>query len=211
MATPATPATPTTTFRDEVKALSHRSKTSLILRGLASVAIGIFILARPMASAAALALVIALWALFEGIANIVHAIDLRRVVPHWWALLLTGLISAVFGVAALYYYPGLSLSFAVIWAALWLISVGVLGIFVSMQEKRMGASWGWTLVLGIITIAFGVLALMYPHITVAGLVGLLAAYLIAIGVAELAAAFQLQSWENRIQRSLPADALRARA
>src|SRR6266700_2209839 len=155
---------------DDMKAVYNRSKWALVVRGLFGIALGIFIIARPLESVAAFALVIAIWALADGIVSLVHAFDLRSVAPHWWVLLLAGLVSMLFGVAALYYYPGLSLTFVVLWTALWLITAGVLGVYVAIQERNAKLSWGWTMVFGLVAIVGGVLAAMYPGSTLAGLI-----------------------------------------
>src|SRR5512132_4077260 len=104
-----------TSMDNEIKSLYTAAKWGVLIRGLFGIALGIFIIARPIESVAALALVIAIWALVDGIVNIVHAFELRAIVKHWWALLLSGIVGVLFGIAAFYYYPGLSLSFAVIW------------------------------------------------------------------------------------------------
>src|SRR6266581_3346367 len=79
---------------DSVSKTAHLAWWALLLRGLLSVAVGVFIFARPMDSVAAFALVIALWALFTGFTSIVHAFELRPMMKHWWVLLLSGLVVA---------------------------------------------------------------------------------------------------------------------
>ena len=187
---------------DEIVAAYHRGKWALVLRGLLGIALGIFILARPLASVAAFALVIAIWALVDGIVNMVHAFDLRPVTSYWWVMLLSGLVSVAFGVAALYYYPALSLTFAVVWAAWWLISAGVLGIYLAFQERKADVPWGWTLALGILTLAAGVLAIVYPGITLAALMGMLAGFGIVSGIVMLVGAGKMQSFEHDVNRAL---------
>jgi len=169
-----------------------------MLRGLLAVALGIFILARPLDSIASFALVIALWALFSGIVQIVHAFDLRAVFQQWWVLLLSGLVSALFGVAALYYYPGLSLTFAVVWVTWWLFLTGALAIYAGIVERRLGLSWGWTLAFGIVSILAGVFALMSPPVTLAAIMGLIAGFAIVSGVMLLMGAFRLSSAKREI-------------
>jgi uncharacterized membrane protein HdeD (DUF308 family) len=66
----------------------NTTKWALLLRGLLSLAVGIAIIWRPMTSVVALALVIALWSLFDGIVNIVRSFNLRGIVQHWWVMLL---------------------------------------------------------------------------------------------------------------------------
>jgi uncharacterized membrane protein HdeD (DUF308 family) len=178
---------------DDLKSAYNRTKWSLVVRGLFGIALGIFIVSRPLDSVAALALVIAIWALAEGIVKIVHAVDLRSVAPHWWVLLLSGIVSILFGIAALYYYPGLSLTFAVVWTALWLLTAGVLGVYIAIRERSANLSWGWTIAFGLIAIVAGVVAVMYPSITLASLISLIAAFGIVGGSALLIGAGRMQS------------------
>src|SRR5438046_1271091 len=117
-------------------------------------------------SVAAFALVIAFWAIFNGLTTTVHAFELRPVAPHWWVLLLSGLVGVAFGVAALYYYPGLSLTFAVVLVAWWLTITGAIGIYAAVQEKTLGLKWGWTAAFGGLSGAPGVSRDVAPHITV---------------------------------------------
>src|SRR5438093_1441011 len=106
-----------TPMLDDLKRGYRLGWWALFLRGLVGLAVGVFILARPLDSVAAFALVIAFWAIFNGLTTTVHAFELRPVAPHWWVLLISGLVGVAFGVAALYYYPGLSLTFAVVLVA----------------------------------------------------------------------------------------------
>jgi uncharacterized membrane protein HdeD (DUF308 family) len=187
---------------DEIKAQYHRTKWALVLRGVFSLAVGILILTRPLASVAAFALVIALWAFSDGIVRIVYAFDLRAVAPHWWALLLTGVVSVLFGAAAIYYYPGLSLGFVVALTAFWLIAGGVLGGYIAIQERSAGISWGWTMALAVLAVVGGALAFMYPGITLAWLLGLIAAFALIGGVVTLMGAWRLQSFEHTLSGAM---------
>src|SRR5256886_10355524 len=125
----------TTAMMDDVKRMYRLTWWALMLRGLLSLAVGVFVFARPLDSVAAFALVIAWWALFSGFVNVVHAFQLKTVVNHWWVLLLSGLVGVGFGFAALVYYPGLSLSFAVVLVAWWLMFTGILGCYFFFQAE----------------------------------------------------------------------------
>jgi len=184
----------------DLKAAYNQSKWGIALRGLFGIIVGIIILTRPIASVAALALVVALWAMIEGIVAIMYAFDLRSIVQHWWVLLLTGVVSVLFGVAALYYYPGLSLSFIVLWAAWWLLTAGAIAAFVAIQERKLGISWSWTMAFGVLAIVAGVLAIMYPGVTLAWLLSLLAAFGIVGGAMRLVIAFRMQSLQGDVKR-----------
>jgi uncharacterized membrane protein HdeD (DUF308 family) len=187
---------------DNMKAAYNRTKWGIALRGVFAILIGFVILARPMASVAALALVVALWSLIEGVSEIMHGFELRAMVQHWWVLLLAGVVSVLFGIAALYYYPGLSLAFIVIWAAWWLITTGVIGAYVAFMERGAGLSWGWTMTWALVAVAAGLLALMYPGVTLGSILGLVAAFAIVSGVVRLVIAFRLQSLQSDVRRSV---------
>lgn len=178
---------------NEIKGLYQQTKWALIVRGLLSVIVGIVILGRPMASVAALALVIALWALFDGTVSIVRSFHARGIAPHWWILLLTGIVSVVFGATALYYFPGLSLTFAVLWTAYWLMFSGVLAVYAAFMERRVGLSWGWTMAFGVVAIVGGIFAFMNPAATLATLIGVIAAFAIISGLVLLMGAGRMQS------------------
>jgi uncharacterized membrane protein HdeD (DUF308 family) len=186
---------------DDIKSVYSRTKWALVLRGIFGIVLGVFIVARPIDSVAAFAIVIAFWALLDGITNIVRAFSIRDIVQHWWVLLIAGLVSVAFGIAALYYYPGLSLTFAVVWTALWLITAGVLAIYVAVQERKFGVTWGWTMAFGVIAVAGGILAYMYPQVTLAWLLALIATYGIITGIVMLIGAWKLQSFERSVNQA----------
>ena len=183
----------TTTVLDDLKRLYNRAWWALLLRALLAIAVGVFIFARPLDSVAAFALVIAWWALFSGLVNIVHAIQLKPVMQHWWVLLLSGLIGVGFGIAALVYYPTLSLSFAVVWAAWWLMFTGILGIYAAFLERKLGVSSGWPMAFGVLSLVASVFALLSPPATLAAIMGVIAGFATVTGVALLVGAFKLRS------------------
>ena len=183
---------------DLIQSAYRRAWWSLVLRGLLGLALGVFILWRPMESIASFALVIAIWAVFGGVVQMVHAFDLRVVYAGWWVLLLSGLVSVAFGVAAVYYYPDLSLAFAVAWTAWWLLLSGGLAIYVAIQERRLGMPWGWTLTFGIAAVVTSALAFMNPPATLGAIMGLIAGFAIVSGVVLLIGAYQLSSAKKEI-------------
>jgi len=183
---------------DIIQTAYRRTWWSLVLRGIFAIALGAVILWRPIESIATFALVIAIWALFSGIVQIVHAFDLRAVFPQWWTLLLSGIVGVAFGVAAFYYYPGLSLAFAVAWTAWWLLLTGGFAIYVALQERQLDLPWGWTLVYGLAAIVTSAFAFMNPPVTLVAIMGLIATFAIVSGVVLLVGAYKLGSVKNAV-------------
>jgi uncharacterized membrane protein HdeD (DUF308 family) len=189
---------------DLVQHMYGRARWALLLRGLLALAVGVLIIARPMDSVAAFALLIAFWSIFIGISQIVDSIEARALLPHWWVFLLGGIISLAFGIAALYYYPGLSLTFAVVWVSYWLILTGAVGVYAAIMERRMGAPWGWTLTFGIIAVIAGIYAFAVPPATLVAIMGLISGFAIVWGVALLAAFFWLGSAKAKVTSDIAA-------
>jgi uncharacterized membrane protein HdeD (DUF308 family) len=185
-----------------IRTAYRRAWWSLVLRGLLALAIGVFVIRRPFDSIAAFALVIAWWALFNGTIQVVHAFELRTVYSRWWLLLVSGLIGIGFGVAALYYYPTLSLAFAVLWVTWWLFISGIFAIMAAMMERNLGLTWGWTLAFGVLCIVAGVFAIMSPPATLATIMGFIAAFALISGVLHLVGAFALSRAKSDVGDAL---------
>jgi uncharacterized membrane protein HdeD (DUF308 family) len=189
---------------DLIQSAYRRTWWSLVLRGLFGIALGAIIIWRPIESVASFALVVALWAFFSGVVQIVHAIDLRAVFSQWWVMLISGLVSVGFGLAAIYYYPALSLTFAVVWVAWWLLLTGGLAIYLAIQERSLGMPWGWTFVFGLSGIVTAALAFMNPPATLAAIMGLIAGFAIVSGVVLLDGAYKLSTAKEQIAAAVGA-------
>jgi uncharacterized membrane protein HdeD (DUF308 family) len=133
------------------------------------------------------------WALVTGIDQIVDGVEMRSILPHWWLLALSGVVSAGFGIAAFYYYPGLSLTFAVVWASYWLLLSGFFAIYLAIQERKMGVPWVWTAAFGVLSALAGVYAIAAPPVTLAAIMGLMAGFAIVAGIVLLIGFFKLTS------------------
>jgi len=142
--------------------------------------------------------VIAFWALFTGFVEILHAFELRSVYANWWVALLGGLVGVVFGVAALNYYPQLSLTFAVVWATWWLFVTGGFAVMVALIQRKLGMGWGWTLAFGIVAFGAGVVALMNPPATLAAIMVLISGFALLSGAVLVTAAFRLSALREQL-------------
>ena len=169
-----------------------------MVRGLLALAIGVFILARPRDSLAALALIVAVWTLVSGMTEILHALETRALFRSWWILLISGLISMCFGVAAVYFYPVLSLAFVAVWVGVLLAGNGVVVIYASLQMKNAGISWLGTCTWGVLSVLGSVIAFLNPSVTLAVILELLAVFSIASGFALLIAAWRIRAFTKHL-------------
>src|SRR5687767_2432429 len=101
----------------------------------------------------------------------------------WWGLALRGLLSILFGIA-LFVWPGISLLALITLFAAFAFVDGVLAL-VSAFRVRAGHTRWWALLLeGIVGIAVGVLALIWPGLTATALVYVIAAWAVVTGIFE---------------------------
>ncbi len=165
---------------DDLKSGYRRAWWAIMLRGVLGLIVGLLVIMRPLESVGALALVIAFWSIINGVVEIMHAIDLKGVMKHWWVLMLSGVVSVGFGCAALY-YPGLSLTFAVLLVTWWLMATGLLSIYAAMEQRKLDVQWGWTLAFGVASIIAAGFALAAPPVTLVAIMALIATYAIVSG------------------------------
>jgi len=116
---------------------SHEHWWVLLLWGLVGVGVGILAFLVPGVTVLALLFYIAIWAIATGILEIVAAIRLRREITGEWLLILSGLVSVVFGIL-LMAQPAVGAL-----ALLWLIGTyavifGVLLVILAFRARTFG-------------------------------------------------------------------------
>jgi uncharacterized membrane protein HdeD (DUF308 family) len=109
----------------------------------------------------------------------------------WWVLILQGILGVVFGAVAIM-FPGIALvTLAYVFAA-WAIVSGVSHVAEGTRiAEHRGRSWPFA-VIGVISIAAGVIAALVPGITIVGLVLVLGLWLVVQGVMEVYTAWQIR-------------------
>jgi uncharacterized membrane protein HdeD (DUF308 family) len=116
---------------------------------------------------------------------------LRDIADRWWLPVLRGVVAIAFG-AVCFARPGIGLAALVtLWGAYAIVD-GVLAVASSFRRARMGARWGWLLFEGVIGIAAGVFSFAYPGMTALVLLGVIAAWALITGGAEIATAIRLR-------------------
>ena len=117
---------------------------------------------------------------------------------NWWAVALRGVFAIVFGVIAIAMPAAAMLSLALVFGAFSVVD-GIFGVVTAVRgATRREERWGWLLANGILGIVAGVIALVWPGITVLAYVLLVAAWALISGVFMLAAAWRLKIDHGRI-------------
>jgi uncharacterized membrane protein HdeD (DUF308 family) len=110
---------------------------------------------------------------------------------NWWSLVLRGLLGIALGIVT-FLWPGITLTALVFLFAGYALLNGSLSLAGALRAAEAGDRWGALLFEGIIGILAAFLTALWPAITALALVFVIAAWAIATGVAEIAAAIRLR-------------------
>jgi uncharacterized membrane protein HdeD (DUF308 family) len=113
----------------------------------------------------------------------------------WWLVALRGVAGIVLGLIALFAPGATILSMLLIFSAYMLVDGGF-GVASAIMAARRGQKWGLLLIEGLADIAAGIIAVLWPAITVVAFILLLSAWAVVTGVLMLGAAFKhkRQGW-----------------
>jgi uncharacterized membrane protein HdeD (DUF308 family) len=115
---------------------------------------------------------------------------------NWWAVGLRGILGILFGLICLL-TPGVAIGAFVILFAAYMFVDGGFAIASAWKAARTGERWGLLIVEGIVDIAAGLIAVIWPAITMVALIWLVAIWAIVSGALMLYAAFMLNRDHGR--------------
>jgi uncharacterized membrane protein HdeD (DUF308 family) len=108
----------------------------------------------------------------------------------WWAVGLRGILGILFGLICLL-TPGVAIEVFVILFSAYMLVDGVFAIISGIKAARNGERWGLLILEGIVDLAAGVVAFLWPAITLVALIWIIAVWAAVSGVLMLSAAFTL--------------------
>jgi uncharacterized membrane protein HdeD (DUF308 family) len=109
---------------------------------------------------------------------------------NWWVMAIRGLLGVAVGVTALVLPAATMLALVLLFAAYMLVD-GAFAIIAAVRAARAHERWGLLALEGVADIVAGVIALIWPSITVLAFVLLVAAWAIVTGALVLTAGFRL--------------------
>jgi uncharacterized membrane protein HdeD (DUF308 family) len=110
----------------------------------------------------------------------------------WWVLLINGIGAIIFGLMA-FAWPGITLLTLVILYGIYCVVDGVTALMEASVSDQQGKAWGRMRFVGILSIAVGVGAFIWPGITTAALLIIIAIWAIVRGALEIIAAIELRN------------------
>lgn len=128
--------------------------------------------------------------------------DLRSESPsamlarNWWLFTLRGVFGIIFGLIALIFPGPTMLSLVIVFSAYMMVD-GITAIVSGVRAMRQGHRWGLLIFEGVLDIAAGILAFLWPGLTVLAFVLLVAVWAIVTGALITAAGFHLNVGHGR--------------
>jgi uncharacterized membrane protein HdeD (DUF308 family) len=110
----------------------------------------------------------------------------------WWLIALRGVLAVIFGLIA-FIVPAATILALVLLFSAYMIVDGAFAIYAAIRAGRRHESWGLLLFQGIASLATGVLAFLWPGLTVLAFVLLIAAWAIVSGCIMFASAFATEN------------------
>ena len=117
---------------------------------------------------------------------------LRPLTRSWWLILLRGIASILFGIAA-FVWPGLTVLALTLLYGAFAMADGILALGAALtgSGERSIPTW-WLVVIGLLGIAAGTVAFLWPGLTAFALVIMIGAWAVAIGVMQIIGAIWLR-------------------
>ena len=170
-----------------------RNWWAVLLRGVAGIVFGILTLLSPAVSLTALVLLFGAYAFVDGLFAIVSAIRAHSTSDRWWLLLVEGVAGVAAGVLTAI-WPGITALVLLYLIAAWALVTGGLEIAAAIRLRKV-ITGEWLLALaGILSVALGVILVLFPAPGALALVMWIGAYALVSGVLLTVLGFRLRSF-----------------
>lgn len=162
-----------------------------LLLGILFIIGGIWIFQTPLASYISLSIVFSVFIFISAISQMVFAISNKDEIESWGWYFAGSILDLIIGIL-LITHPLMTMVILPFYVGFWLLFQGFMAIGLSFQIKSIGASWGWLLFLGILTLLFATLLLANPVFTGFSIVYLTGMAFITAGIFRIFLAFGLR-------------------
>ena len=164
----------------------------MLIRGIASIVIGILAVGWPGMTIALLIGIFGAYAIIDGITNLFIGFSPARAGGHSWAYVVQGLIGIGAGVLT-FLWPGITALALVFFIAAWAVVTGVFEIVAAIRLRRVIKD-EWLLSLrGTLSVVFGLLVFAFPGAGAVGIALVLGTYAVAAGLILVMLAIRLRS------------------
>jgi uncharacterized membrane protein HdeD (DUF308 family) len=111
---------------------------------------------------------------------------------NWWLVVLRGVLAILFGVSA-FIWPGITWLTLIVLFGVYAIVDGLIAIWTGFSRARETPRWWMFLLEGLLNIAAGLVALIWPDLTTLVLIYIIASWAVFTGILEILAAIRLRN------------------
>jgi uncharacterized membrane protein HdeD (DUF308 family) len=116
---------------------------------------------------------------------------LTQLSRNWWLLALRGVAAIIFGILA-FVWPGVTLLVLVLFFGAYALVDGVFAIIAAFKNRKTDDRWWVMLLIGVVSIAAGLIAFFIPEAAAFALLAVIAAWAILSGALGIIAAIRLR-------------------
>src|SRR5262249_5831512 len=117
-----------------------RSRWALTIAGVMGIVAGLITLVSPGIGVVVLLWIVAAWAVGRGVFQIIAALELRRIIEGEWLMILSGVLSVIFGITLLA-RPIFGIHTLAYLIGLYASAVGLLEIALAFRVRRFGTTF----------------------------------------------------------------------
>lgn len=177
-----------------VRPLTERWWVPLI-RGGAAMAFGVLALLAPGISLITLVLLWGAYALVDGIFNLVAGVRKARAGRRWGWLVFEGVVSVIIGLLA-FAWPDITVMALLLLIAAWAVLTGIAEIAAAIRLRR-SIRGEWLLAAsGLLSLALGVLLILFPGPGLLALLWMIAVYAFVFGLLLVGFGLRLHGWHR---------------
>ncbi len=174
-----------------------RSWWALALSGLAAVVFGVLAFSLPRLVLATLVILFGTFALVDGIAWIIAAVEGIERHQTWKWPLAYGIVGVLAGLVT-FAFPRFTALTLLVLIAIWAIAAGVVQIGAALELRKVLPN-EWLLIAGgAVSVIFGVVVILRPAAGALALIGLIGTFAILVGVLRISLAFRVRSLQHKL-------------
>jgi len=173
------------------------TSTFLLVRGIVGIVIGVVAFAWPGVTIAALVVIFGVYALIDGITNLILGVTRTSTHGRSWAHALQGLVGIAAGVLT-FIWPVVTAFALVVFIGAWAMVTGIFEVVAAIRLRKV-IEGEWMLALsGVMSLVFGFLVFAFPGAAAVGISWALGAYAAVAGVVLIVLGVRLRSGEIRL-------------
>lgn len=167
-----------------------------VVRGVLTILFGIIALAAPLTTAWSLAVVIAIFAIVDGLIEIIEGIR-HRAYGGVTARVALGVVSIIFGVVILT-WPAITLLVLVYSVGVWAVLAGIFQLVAALTIPDVkGSARVWGSIAGVLYILFGALLFSQPASGLATIIWIIGIYALIFGALLIWFGFKVKAMGKR--------------